>query len=179
MNHLVFADPANADARHLQADALEQLGYQAESGPWRGFYLTAAMELRNPRPPSDTPRQGAAGQLRALPAESLLDSLSVRLNGDKAGARELALNLHFTDTGERFLVTLENAVLHHYAGREEKDAPVVSLTRAVLAGLIIGEHDLAAALAEKAVAIEGDATLFGDFLQLLDRFDFWFEIVMP
>ena len=56
---------------------------------------------------------------------------------------------------------------------------MVSLTRAVLAGLVIGEHDLAAALAEKAVAIEGDATLFGDLLQLLDRFDFWFEIVMP
>lgn len=179
VNHLVFADPANADARHLQADALEQLGYQAESGPWRGFYLTAALELRNPRAPSETPRQGATGQLRALPAGSLLDSLSVRLNGEKAGAREIALNLRFTDTGEHFLVTLENAVLHHYAGREEKDAPVVTLTRAVLAGLIIGEQGLAAALTQKAITIEGDSALFGDLLQLLDRFDFWFEIVMP
>ena len=32
MNHVVFADPDNAAARELQADALEQLGYQAESG---------------------------------------------------------------------------------------------------------------------------------------------------
>ncbi len=43
VNHLVFADPSNTDARALQADALEQLGYQAESGPWRAFYLTGAV----------------------------------------------------------------------------------------------------------------------------------------
>lgn len=45
-NTIVFADPANTDARLLCADALEQLGYQAESGPWRNEYLTAAQELR-------------------------------------------------------------------------------------------------------------------------------------
>ena len=37
---LVFADPENTDARYLCADALEQLGYQAESGPWRSAYLS-------------------------------------------------------------------------------------------------------------------------------------------
>jgi hypothetical protein len=31
----------------LEADALEQLGYQAESGPWRSVYLQGAYELRN------------------------------------------------------------------------------------------------------------------------------------
>jgi alkyl sulfatase BDS1-like metallo-beta-lactamase superfamily hydrolase len=44
---IVFADPGNLEARNLEADALEQLGYQAESGPWRNFYLTGAQELRN------------------------------------------------------------------------------------------------------------------------------------
>ena len=39
VNHVVFADPDNEAARLLQADALEQLGYQSESGPWRDFYL--------------------------------------------------------------------------------------------------------------------------------------------
>lgn len=43
----MFADPNNQNARNLEADALEQLGYQAESGPWRNFYLTGAQELRN------------------------------------------------------------------------------------------------------------------------------------
>ncbi len=179
VNHLVFADPSNADARHLQADALEQMGYQAESGPWRGFYLTAAMELRNPRPPSDVPRQGAAGQLKALPAEQLIDSLSVRLNGTRAGARQLAFGLTFTDTGEHYALTLENAVLHHYRDRKIAGAVAVSLTRAALVELVVGETTLDAAIAEKKVSVEGDAKAFADFLSLLDRFDFWFEIVLP
>jgi len=45
-NQLVFAEPDNSEARELAADALEQLGYQAESATWRNAYLYAAKELR-------------------------------------------------------------------------------------------------------------------------------------
>src|SRR3546814_14633189 len=45
VNHVVFAEPDNQDARNLQADALEQLGYQAESGPRRNFSLPGSKEL--------------------------------------------------------------------------------------------------------------------------------------
>jgi alkyl sulfatase BDS1-like metallo-beta-lactamase superfamily hydrolase len=38
-NKLVFADPANQQARDLAADAYEQLGYLAESATWRNAYL--------------------------------------------------------------------------------------------------------------------------------------------
>jgi len=175
VNHLVFAEPGNTQARSLQADALEQMGYQAESGPWRAFYLSGALELRNPRPASDKPRQGAAGQLRALPADALLESLSVRLNGEKAGAAEIALTLRFTDTDEQFALSVENAVLHHAPGQ---GGPQVALTRPMLIGLVIGETTLEKAVADGAVAGEGAAAL-GELLPLLDRFDFWFEIVAP
>ncbi|MGB5093820.1 MAG: alkyl sulfatase dimerization domain-containing protein [Parvibaculum sp.] len=180
VNHLVFADPANAQARELQADALEQMGYQAESGPWRAFYLTAAMELRHPRPSSDAPRQGAAGQLRSLPAEMLLDSLSVRLNGPKAGARHFTFNIVFRDTGERFHLLVENAVFHHFAGRvSDKAQATIELTRSDLIALVIGEATLKALIASKAVILSGEESAFADWLSLLDRFDFWFEIVLP
>jgi alkyl sulfatase BDS1-like metallo-beta-lactamase superfamily hydrolase len=175
VNHLVFAEPENAVARSLQADALEQLGYQAESGPWRAFYLTGAQELRNPRPKSETPRQGAAGQLRSLPADDLLESLSVRLNGEKAGAAKIAFTCAFADSGERFAVSVENAVLNHRAG---DGGPAVMLTRPTLIALVIGETTLEAAQAEGAVTGEGAAAL-GELLPLLDRFDFWFELVAP
>ena len=52
VNHVVFADPGNKAARTLQADALEQLGYQSESGQWRNFYLSGAAELRKVRTPT-------------------------------------------------------------------------------------------------------------------------------
>ncbi|HEY5071195.1 MAG TPA: alkyl sulfatase dimerization domain-containing protein [Caulobacteraceae bacterium] len=178
VNHLVFADPLNREARELQADALEQLGYQSESGPWRAFYLTGAMELRHPRPASGAPRQVGGGQLRALPADKLLDSLSVRLDGVKAGASRLALEISFTDTGETFAVRVENGVLNHRRGVSE-GAAKVRLTRATLIALVFGETSLQPALADGSVSIEGEGGAFADFLCLLDRFDFWFEIIAP
>jgi len=39
MDKVVTADPSNVEAKYLLADALEQLGYQSESGPWRNMYL--------------------------------------------------------------------------------------------------------------------------------------------
>lgn len=59
VSKIVFADPGNLEARNLEADALEQLGYQAESGPWRNFYLTGAQELRNGVVKGPTPNTAA------------------------------------------------------------------------------------------------------------------------
>jgi alkyl sulfatase BDS1-like metallo-beta-lactamase superfamily hydrolase len=179
VNHLVFADPANMEARELQADALEQMGYQAESGPWRAFYLTGAQELRNPTPASPTPRQAALAQLPRLPGSFLLDSLSVRLNGPKVGAETLKLGLHFSDTGETFLVEVENAVMRHYEGRTAPGAPVVTLPRAALVQLVGASLEMDAAIASGDVAIEGDPAPLARLLSWLDRFDFWFNIIAP
>jgi alkyl sulfatase BDS1-like metallo-beta-lactamase superfamily hydrolase len=179
VNHLVFADPGNAAARALQADALEQLGYQAESGPWRAFYLTGAQELRNRRPPAAAPRQAALAQLPRLPGAFLLDSLSVRLNGPKVGAASLTLGVRFTDTDDTFLIEVENAVMRHYADREDPAATSVALTRAALVELVTGAKTIEAAQGEGVLAISGEAAKFAEFLAWLDRFDFWFEIIEP
>jgi alkyl sulfatase BDS1-like metallo-beta-lactamase superfamily hydrolase len=47
LKQVVFADPDNKEGKELLADAYEQMGYQAESGPWRSIYLQGAYELRN------------------------------------------------------------------------------------------------------------------------------------
>lgn len=179
VNHLVFADPDNEPARALQADALEQLGYQAESGPWRAFYLTGAQELRNRRAPPAAPRQAALAQLPRLPGAFLLDALSVRLNGPKAGTTALKLGVAFTDTGERFLVEVENGVMRHYEGRADPAWPTVALSRPTLVELISGARTVEAAQGGGSLAIDGDAQPLADLLALLDRFDFWFEIIEP
>ena len=171
LNHLVFADPDNAQARALQADLLEQMGYQSESGPWRDFYLTGAQELRTPIPASPTPRQAAPGQLRNLPAESLLDSLSVRLNGESAGDLDLDLTVRFTGGEGVFTLKVENAVLHH---RDGEGAPDVALSRDQLIDLVMGAADLR----DVASGQPGEAAL-GRLLSVLDRFDLWFGIVTP
>lgn len=167
----MFASPGHIEARALQADTFEQMGYQAESGPWRDFYLTGAQELRNPRPSSSTPRQASAGQLRTMPTDNVLDSLSVRLNGEKAGVTEIAFTAVFSDTGERFAVSVENAVLHHRPG---EGGPQVALTRDLLVDLVHGTKS------PEEAALQGPgADGLVSLLALLDRFDLWFEISAP
>ena len=84
VNHLVFADPENEAARSLQADALEQLGYQSESGPWRNFYLSAAKELRDGVLDLPAPKTVSPDTIRATPLDMFFDLLAVRLIGPKA-----------------------------------------------------------------------------------------------
>ena len=70
-NAIVFADPTNIDARLLCADAMEQLGYQAESGPWRNEYLTAAQELRHGNANLTAAAKNTGEMVKALSAPML------------------------------------------------------------------------------------------------------------
>src|SRR6202040_1863155 len=133
VSHLVFADPDNQAARALLADTFEQLGYAAESATWRNAYLFGAQELRQgmpkttPRPPM--PRE----TLAALRTEQLWDVLGVRLNGPKAEGKHIVLNWSFTDTGERFVLTLENCALSSSEGVQADSADAgFTLARATL-----------------------------------------------
>ena len=130
MNHVVFADPNNKAARDLQADALEQLGYQAESGPWRNFYLSGAKELREGVKQLGAPNTASPDTIRAMDLDLLFDYAAMRLNGEKAAGKSMKLNWNFTDTNEQYLLELANAALSHIAGHQAKDADAtISLTR--------------------------------------------------
>lgn len=70
VNKVVFADPQNREARQLQADTLEQMGYQAESGSWRGHYLTGARELRHGTPSIPLAGTATPDTVRAMSGET-------------------------------------------------------------------------------------------------------------
>ena len=78
MNHVVLSEPDNTQARALLADTYEQMGYQAESGPWRNFYLTGALELRRGIPEA-VPGKMSPGMVQGMPLENLFQALAVRL----------------------------------------------------------------------------------------------------
>src|SRR5690606_541414 len=120
------------------------------------------------------------GQLKTLPVNEVLDALSVRLNGPKAGRRELSINLEVTDTGERFLVSLENATMRHEPGKRRDDADLtLAIARMDFIELVITEKTLEELEAAGAVQLKGEEAALRDLLSFLDTFDFWFEIVMP
>jgi alkyl sulfatase BDS1-like metallo-beta-lactamase superfamily hydrolase len=124
VNHVVFADPENQEARALQADVLEQLGYQSEAGTWRNLYLTGAKELRDGV--LDIPFEGSAGpdSVKAMTLELLFNFLGVKLNGPNAGNKKITLNMVFTDTGEKATLELVNGSLNHSLDKTAA-APVI------------------------------------------------------
>lgn len=183
VKHVVFADPDNRPARELLADALTQLGYRAESGPWRNVYLSGAKELRDGVVALPAPTTTSPDLVTAMPTELILDYLSVRLHRPQAADLAGTLVLDLTDVDERYRLELSRGVLHPQRLSPDREVPAdvtVTTTRTWLNELLATD-DPARAMADAgdAVRIAGDAALLQDLLGLLDRFPFWFEIVAP
>jgi alkyl sulfatase BDS1-like metallo-beta-lactamase superfamily hydrolase len=180
VNHVVFADPKNRDAHALLADAYDQLGYQAEAGPWRDVYLSGAHELRHgitARPPSAA---AATEVLRHLPADAFFEAMASRLNGPKADGKSLRLNFTFTDLGENWVLSLDDAVLH--ARQRDADpnaAATLKLTRDFLVKLATQQAGLREMLFSDDLAVEGSRLELLSFFSLLDSPDGRFPIVTP
>jgi alkyl sulfatase BDS1-like metallo-beta-lactamase superfamily hydrolase len=180
VSHLVFAKPDNQAARALLADTFEQLGYAAESATWRNAYLFGAQELRQgmpkapPRPPM--PRE----TLAALRTGQLWDVLGIRLNGPKAEGKHIVLNWSFTDTGENFVLTLENCALSYIAGAQAA-APDAGFTlaRATLDEVIAKQTSFPEAIASGKIKFTGNAMRLAELMALMDEFPRMFEIVEP
>jgi alkyl sulfatase BDS1-like metallo-beta-lactamase superfamily hydrolase len=180
VNHVVFADPENQTARELQADALEQMGYQAESGPWRNFYLTGAKELREGVKQLPVPSSASPDTVKALSFDLLFDYLGVRLSGPKAAGKTITLNLQFPDTQETCVLALANSALNHTLGEQVPDADAtLTLTRVALNKIIFGESSVDRELEAGELKVQGKKEALHELLSLLDTFEFWFNIVTP
>jgi len=179
VNHVVFADPANQDARDLQADALEQLGYQAESGPWRNVYLSAAKELREGVAELPTPNTASADSVRAMSTELFLDYLGVRLNGTKARDRAITLVLSLPDIHETWTLMVRNGALSHRAADTDDADAHVTVARGDLDDVILGTVSLEEQIADGRAKVDGDGQALHDFVGLLDEFELWFDIATP
>ena len=89
--------------------------YQAESGPWRNFYLTGAQELRNGVVKDPTPNTASPDTVRAMTAEMYFDYLAVHINGQNAGDEKSLFNINLGSDGGKYKLELENSVLNHTA----------------------------------------------------------------
>jgi alkyl sulfatase BDS1-like metallo-beta-lactamase superfamily hydrolase len=180
MSHVVFADPSNADARGLGADALEQMGYAAESATWRNAYLLGAHELRQGLPGGTARHSISPDVVRAMSLDLFFDYMGVRLDGERAAGRALAVNWIFTDSGARYLMQLERSALTCLADRQNERADAtVTLDRAVLDRLVLREITFADGVQEGLVRVDGDATRVAALFDLLDDFPLMFEVMEP
>jgi len=179
VKHVVFADPANREAKELLADAYEQMGYQAEAGTWRSIYLQGALELRHGVPTAGGANSASADTIKAMPPEMTFDFLAVRLNGPRAAGKKIVLNVDFTDLKRPYSLTVENGVLNHARrAAQHADAKVI-LTKSTLDRIQLGEVTPEQAITSGDLRVEGNREAFVEFVGLLDRFPFWFNIVTP
>jgi alkyl sulfatase BDS1-like metallo-beta-lactamase superfamily hydrolase len=180
VNHAVFAEPDNKAAKDLQANALEQLGYQAESGPWRNFYLTGAKELRDGVMQLPAPNTASPDTIRAMSLELFFDYLGMKLNGPKADGKHIVLNFVFTDVKKKGVVEMVNGVLNHTADVQSKTADAtITMSRDTLNQIVLGQITTDEAISNGDVKITGSKAKLKEMLSYLDTFDFWFNIVTP
>lgn len=171
---LVYADPSNQKARNLCADALEQLGYQAESGAWRNAYLMGAAELRKGNL-SKLARSanGLTATMGEMTIAMLLDYIAIMTDANAAQNDDLTLNLTVTDVNEQFYVTRKNGILLSYPGENHPDAQAsVTCKRLQLFALMTGQQ-------AGQVQISGDATVLKRLLAYASKFEKTFNVIEP
>ena len=171
---LVFADPSNQKARNLCADALEQLGYQAESGAWRNAYLMGAAELRKGNL-SGLARtaNGLGSAMKEMTVDMLLDYISILTDANAAQNDDVTMNLIVTDVNEKFYVTRKNGILLSYSGENRPDAQAtVTCKRLQLLALMQGQQ-------AGQVQVSGDATALKRLLAYASKFEKTFNVIEP
>jgi len=174
LDHVIFADPTHAEARALQADVLEQLGFQVENGTWRSAYLSGATELRDGI--FGTPTTVAPDLLAALSPTLLLDAIAVQVDGPRAWDLDLATRWVFPDRDESFRVTLRNGVLVRVPNGRGEVALTITVPQRAIVPLVAG--DVAGALAA-GLALDGDTGVLQQLLGVLQPGDPDFAIVEP
>ncbi|MBW2293780.1 MAG: MBL fold metallo-hydrolase, partial [Deltaproteobacteria bacterium] len=180
LNHLVFAEPGNDDARGVLADTYDQLGYQAESGPWRDFYLTGANELRGNSRELERESLTPIDIVSSMPTGLFFDALAVRLDSEKAEGDDSVLNFVFSDIDETHVIELENAVLHHTLGDPHPDADAtVTMTRDTWNLLIAKQTTLQKEIVGGGIEVEGSVIDLVQFFAMLDEPNPRFGIVIP
>jgi alkyl sulfatase BDS1-like metallo-beta-lactamase superfamily hydrolase len=154
------------------------MGYQAESGPWRNFYLTGAKELREGVKKLPAPQTASPDIIRSMPIEMLFDYMAVRLNGPKSEGKHIAINVNLPDPKQQYGLVLENAVLHTSKPVEQPDA-TLTIARASLNDIILGQATLAKKLESGDAKVEGNKAQLDTLLSLLDTFEFWWNVSTP
>lgn len=177
LNYVVFAEPRNMQARNLLADALEQLGYQQESSTWRNAYLVGAKELR-----AETLPEGRRNILsfEGLEEKDIFDFLAVSLNCDKAAGKSFHIDWIFQDRNSTFAITIENSVLHYKTGNHAGAADTsITLNYSEFIKLLFADASIDELLNSGTIELAGEKRKLNEFLDLFDRFEGNFNIVLP
>ncbi len=169
LGKLVSAQPDYWPARHLLADAFEQLGYQSEGPQWRNAYLSAAKELRVGRVLNSKRQNDASDLFAAASAEEILDALAVRVNSSKAEGKHLTILLELTDVEETWWLELKNGNLSSISIKDPRPADaILSITLYEFVKIASGQAKLKEMLSDGLAGIDGSMMTMMSLLLTLE-----------
>lgn len=180
MNQVVFSEPNNKAARELQADALEQLGYQTENATWRNNFLMGAFELRKGVPKVDFVGVATPDVVEAMSPEMLLDYMGIRLDRQKSDGKTMNIIWKQPGTSETYAIELRNSVLIYSKNKSLKNVDAtLTLSAHELAKVLMGGSTLDKELKDGNAKIEGDPNKIKSLFSMLDTFHLMFNVVTP
>ena len=180
LNTLVFAQPDNSEAGALLGQTYRRLAAQAESGPWRDFYLTGARELTYKMNKSREINTANPDMIANLPLDLFFDYMAVRVNGPKAQGLDIKINFDFTDTDDTAALHLRHAVLNTRMGQQYDDADAtVHLRRTDLNKVMLKQASFKGLMLARKIRVDGSLKSLKNFMSVQDEFEYWFNIVKP
>lgn len=171
-------NPGDQVAKNLQANNFEQLGYQAESATWRGFYLTGAKELREGVHKFSHGTTGSPDTIRGMSVEMLFDFMAVRLDSAKAAGKNISLNFNMSN-GDNLNLTLNDSVLNYRKTLQPQADASFYISREDLHAVLTGQAKMADLVKAKKAKIIGNGAKLEEIIACLDNFDLWVNIVTP
>jgi len=178
LHSLVFAEPDHTEAKNLQAQAYEQMGYQAEGPQWRGVFLSAAKELREGVQPIPF-ATASADTILAMPIPILFDFAAVHVIGDRAAEIDIRIDFVFTDHDSTWTMRVARGVLNARAGASERPALTVTGPKSALTSVLLEPGSAEKLAAAAAITLTGDAAALRTLAGVYDTFDASFPIVTP
>lgn len=168
-NEIIFAQPENEAARLLCADALEQLGYQAESGTWRNTYLSGATELRNGNAAAaNTKPSQNTDLLMSMTASNLFDYISILLDKQAISDYDFCVNATLTDTQQNYMLRFKNGAVLQFENDTNPNAELsITTQKNVFLYLIQNQPEK---FMENA-KIDGDTQYLSLITENLNQFD--------
>ncbi|WP_283419748.1 alkyl sulfatase dimerization domain-containing protein [Sphingopyxis sp. Geo48] len=180
LNKLVFAQPDNRDARAALASAYDQMGYQAESGAWRNYYLAAAASLRGNAVESISGNGQSRSFVSAIPTGVFFDALATRFDATKGAGLKGTFQFILPDSKEAVAVVVGGGVeFPRYGVTDPAPTATITIDRGTLDDVMLGQAQFPALMQSGAIKIDGDRMAFLSWFALHPPQDPRFNIVVP
>ena len=180
LNKLVFAEPGNKEARAALASAYDQMGYQAESGAWRNYYLAGAASLRGNAVEAATSNGQSRSFVSAIPTVVFFDALATRFDAAKGNALRGVFQFILPDSKESVAVVVGGGVeFPRYGVTDPAPTATITIDRKILDEAMMARAQFPALIQSGAIRIDGDRQAFLSWFALHPPADPRFNVVVP